>query len=305
MRSHFCRLTACLLLGLTACSVQPRDIPYDLPDGEVKLISFNIRQSGMADKDGPDRWEKRREATLNLFERETPSVVGIQEGLIDQIRYIEQGCPQYARIGVGRDDGVEGGEMMAIFYRSDRFEAVKWGTFWLSETPGAVSRGWDAACNRTVTWARLREQATGAEFYFLNTHFDHMGEEARRRSALLTADFVRDSIPAGMTVIVGGDLNSNIDDPIFDPLRELLEVGRDIAAPTDRSGTFNAFGSAPGTIVIDHIFCRNVCAPSLETLRGDYGAPYISDHYPVAFTFRLPGTGPAAPAVGKDCPQTN
>lgn len=291
---------AALLLALTACSPQPRNIAYDLPDGEVRLISFNIRQSGLAEKDGPDRWAKRREATLNLFERETPSVVGIQEGLIDQVRYIERNCPQYTRLGVGRDDGAEEGEIMAIFYRSDRFEAVESGTFWLSATPAEVSRGWDAACNRTVTWARLREKATGGEFYYLNTHFDHQGEEARRNSAQLVADFVRDSIPAGATVIVGGDLNSGIDDSIFDPMKAVLEVGRDVADPTDRGGTFNAFGAAPGTIVIDHIFCRGVCNPQLRTLRGDYGAPFISDHYPVEFTFRLPGTVSGASAPAKD-----
>lgn len=291
MKRLFRMISAALPLALAACSPQPRSIPYDLPDGEVRLISFNIRQSGLAEKDGPDRWQKRREATLNLFERETPSVLGIQEGLIDQVRYIERNCPQYARLGAGRDDGEEGGEIMAIFYRADRFDAIDHGTFWLSETPREVSRGWDAACNRTVTWVRLREKATGGEFYYLNTHFDHQGEEARRRSAQLVADYVRDSIPAGAVVIVGGDLNSGIDDPIFDPLKAVLAVGRDVADPTDRGGTFNAFGAAPGTIVIDHIFCRGALDPQLSTLRGDYGAPFISDHYPVLFTFRLPAGG--------------
>lgn len=279
------------LLLATACGQRPRQIGYDRPDGQIKLISFNIRQSGMAENDGPNHWPARREAVLELFEREQPSVVGLQEGLIDQVRWIERGCPQYTRIGVGRDDGAEGGEIMAVFYRNDRFEAVEEGTFWLSETPDEVSRGWDAACNRTATWVRLREKATGKEFYYVNTHFDHEGEEARRRSAELVADFVTRQLPAGATVIVGGDLNSDINDPNLAPLCSLLDNARDLADPTDRRGTFNGFGSAPGNIVIDHIFCRGVdslSTPVLETLRGDYGAPFISDHYPVGFTFRLP-----------------
>lgn len=278
-----------LLAGMTACSVKPRDIPYDTPAGEVKLISFNIRQSGMAKKDGPDRWAKRRDAVLNMIERESPSVLGIQEGLIDQVRYIERGCPQFARIGVGRDDGAQAGEIMAIFYRSDYFELLDWGTFWLSETPSEVSRGWDAVCNRTVTWAQLREKATRKTFYYLNTHFDHQGAEARRESVRLIADFIRDRIPADATVVAGGDLNSTIDDEIFEPLKALLQVARDIAEPTDRGGTFNGFGSAPGNIVLDHLFCRNVADASLRTLRDDFGGTMISDHYPVEFIFRLPG----------------
>lgn len=261
------------------------------PDGEIKLISFNIRQSGMAKNDGPNRWPKRRAAVRRFFEQEAPDVVGLQEGLIGQVRFIERALPQYTRVGVGRDNGAEGGEIMAVFYRNDRFEALESGTFWLSETPDKVSRGWDAACNRTVTWVLLREKSTGKEFYYLNTHFDHVGEAARRESARQIADFIDARLPAEAVVILGGDLNSDISDPIFDPLKSRLQVVRQIADPTDRGGTFNGYGSAPGNIVIDHLFCRGIDTSSpvwLKTLRGDYGAPFISDHYPVAMGFRLP-----------------
>nr|WP_302603702.1 endonuclease/exonuclease/phosphatase family protein [uncultured Alistipes sp.] len=139
-----------------------------------------------------------------------------------------------------------------------------------------------------MTWAQLREKATGKEFYYLNTHFDHMGETARRESARMVADFVRERIPDDATVIVGGDLNTDAAHPDLAPLKEQLRIARDIADPTDRRGTFNGFGSTPGNIVIDHIFCRNVSGPALETLRDGYGAAYLSDHYPVVFTFRLP-----------------
>lgn len=292
MKRFFRTLGILLLGGAAACSQAPRDIPCNVPPGEVKLISFNIRYSGNARQDGPCRWEKRRKAVLDMLQQEGPSVMGIQEGLIDQVRYIERNCPQYTRIGVGRDDGADGGEIMAIFYRNDRFEAPESGTFWLSETPDEVSRGWDAACNRTVSWALLREKATGKSFYYLNTHFDHMGDEARRREAQQIADYIDSRIPAGAPVIVGGDLNAGIEEPLFDPLKSRMLVARDIAEPTDRGGTFNGFGSTPGNIVLDHIFCRDIDtlagAPSLRTLREGYGAPYLSDHYPVVFTFRLP-----------------
>lgn len=276
-----------LLCG-SSCSVRPRTIDYTVPAGQVRLMTFNIRQSGADRTDGPNRWAKRRDAVLNLIERESPSVFGIQEGVIDQVRFIERGCPQFSRIGAGRDDGAEGGEIMAVFYRSDYFEALSSGTFWLSETPDEVSRGWDAACNRTATWVHLREKATGRAFYYVNTHFDHVGDRARRESARLIARFIDGQIPPGATLIVGGDLNSDMADSLFDPLKARMLVVRDIARPTDRGGTFNGFGSAPGNIVLDHLFCRHTQDESLEVLRGDYGAPYVSDHYPVVFTFRLP-----------------
>lgn len=285
----FFRLTtfAVLLVGMFSCSEKPRDIAYTMPEGEVKAIIFNVRLSSAAEKDGPDRWTNRREAVLNMIEQESPSVLGIQEGLIDQVSFIAESCPQFSWVGAGRDDGKEGGEIMAVFYRSDYFDLLDSGTFWLSETPGEVSNGWDAACNRTVTWVYLKEKSTGKQFYFLNTHFDHQGEAARRESAQMLADYIAD-LPEDVTVIAGGDLNSDASDPIFDPLRAILDVAREISTPTDLGGTFNGFGSAPGNIVLDHIFCRNAHSPSLRTLRGDYGAPYISDHYPVVLTFALP-----------------
>ena len=72
------------------------------PEGEAKIISYNIRL-GVAD-DGANSWEHRREATLRMLEREAPTVFGIQEGYLFQVKYIEENLPQYGRVGVGRDD---------------------------------------------------------------------------------------------------------------------------------------------------------------------------------------------------------
>ncbi|MCH5331972.1 MAG: endonuclease/exonuclease/phosphatase family protein [Alistipes sp.] len=278
--------SAATLIAATVAA-KSREIAYTTPDGEAKIISFNIRQSGLAKKDGHDRWKNRRQAVLNMIQSESPSVIGLQEGLIDQVRYIEQAFPQYKRIGVGRDDGNEKGEITAIFYLAECFEVIESGTFWLSETPDEVSLGWDAACNRTATWVKLREKSTGKMFWYINTHLDHVGVDARENSCRLIADFAAERVAPDETLVVGGDLNSSIDDPIFEPLKNTMLVARDVADSTDKGGTFNSFGSAPSNIVLDHLFFRNAHARSLRTLRGDYGAPYISDHYPVVLLIEL------------------
>ena len=146
-----------LLLLLAACFSMPA-IAGDGPR-PIKLISYNLRNSGA--RDGDNAWMKRRHATPQMIRQEAPDVFGVQEGLIDQLQYIDTECPQYARVGVGRDDGAEGGEIMAIYYLRDRFELVDSGTLWLSETPAEVSRGWDGACNRTMTWVELRDKNSG------------------------------------------------------------------------------------------------------------------------------------------------
>lgn len=265
-------------------SAQPAS-ETEVPAGEAKIISYNIRL-GIVD-DGSNSWKNRREATLRMLEREKPTVFGIQEGYIFQVKYIEENLPQYGRVGVGRDDGKEEGEMMAIFYLKDRYELLDHGNLWLSETPDQVSRGWDGACNRTMTWVHLREKASGKEFYYFNTHLDHMGEVARREGVKLVVSKVLEIAGKRASVVVGGDLNSTIDDEIFDPLKKFMTPAREKAPVTDNKGTYNAWGQAPNSMVIDHFFVRNMKCLSFRTLDGDYGVPYISDHYPIQIVVRL------------------
>ena len=273
------------LLLLLAASFS---MPAFAADGAepIKLISYNLRNSGA--RDGDNAWMKRRHATPQMIRQEAPDVFGVQEGLIDQLQYIDTECPQYARVGVGRDDGAEGGEIMAIYYLRDRFELVDSGTLWLSETPAEVSRGWDGACNRTMTWVELRDKNSGKEFFYFNTHLDHRGKIAREESVkLIVGEIQRIAGPKG-TAVLGGDFNTPVDSPIFRPLAKYMKSVRDKAPKTDSKGTFNGFGSAPDTIVIDHLYWRGkLRCLSFTTLDGNYGAPFISDHYPIAMTFTL------------------
>ncbi len=278
-------LAALLFTALTGVvSAQP-DSAVAVPAGEAKIISYNIRL-GVAD-DGSNSWENRREATIRMLEREKPTVFGIQEGYLFQVNYIEKHLPQYGRVGVGRDDGREKGEMMAVFYLKDRYELLEHGDFWLSETPDRVSRGWDGACNRTMTWVHLREKASGKEFYYFNTHLDHKGEAARREGVKLVVAKIVEIAGKRASVVLGGDLNSTIEDPIFDPLKKFMSPAREKAPVTDRKGTYNGWGQAPNSMIIDHLFVRNLKCLSYRTLDGDYGVPYISDHYPIEIVVRL------------------
>lgn len=265
-----------------------RMVQYSQPEGHVKIISYNIRQSGLAANDGPNAWTFRKDATLNMIEQEAPSVLGFQELLPDQQSYIRSAFPQYGFVGVGRDDGKELGECMGILYFESAFNLVSSGTFWLSSTPDSVSKGWDAACFRTATWILLEEKASGKQFFYLNTHLDHVGTTAREESIKLIVSRISVLAPDDCPIIIGGDLNSGIDSPIFEPFENIgLVPAREISPETDRSGTFNAFGSAPSGIVLDHIYERGVNPLCFHTLQNDYGVPFISDHYPISFTFEL------------------
>ncbi|MGN0211469.1 MAG: endonuclease/exonuclease/phosphatase family protein, partial [Muribaculaceae bacterium] len=193
---------------------------------------------------------------------------------------------------VGRDDGKRAGEMMAIYYDTTRLTLLDSGTFWLSETPEKVSIGWDAACNRTCTWGHFKVNDTGFEFLYFNTHLDHVGSQARRNSIKLIVAKMTELNPNNVPVFLSGDFNSTTDDTIFEPLKASLKDAREVSAISDKNITYNGFGKVidnPDTRkewVIDHIFFSGVNPVAFRVVMCNFGVPFISDHYPIAFKFR-------------------
>ena len=261
-------------------------------NNEYKIISYNVRFSSAPETDGDNRWELRRDASIKLVAEQKPLAMGLQEACPDQIDFLDQNLTGYKHIGVGRDDGNRAGEMMAIYYDTTRLTLLNSGTFWLSDTPDKVSIGWDAACKRTCTWGHFKVNDTGFEFLYFNTHLDHAGSQARRNSIKLIVAKMAELNPNNVPVFLSGDFNSTTDDTIFEPLKASLKDAREVSAISDKNITYNGFGTvtdSPNTRkewVIDHIFFSGVNPMAFRVLNGNYGVPFISDHYPIAFTFR-------------------
>ncbi|MCR4828715.1 MAG: endonuclease/exonuclease/phosphatase family protein [Bacteroidales bacterium] len=255
---------------------------------EMKIISFNIRYNSWENIDGENGWPNRRNAVARMINEEHPAAIGLQEALIDQLRFLDSNLTGYQRVGVGRDDGKEAGEFMAIYYDTVRLELRSCVTRWLSDTPDKPSLGWDAACRRTVTVAHFVDRHSGKEFLYLNTHLDHVGKKARQEGTKLITRIAQQSLAHdNMPVIVGGDMNTTIDDPIFQTFYDCgLQPARDMTRRTSRTDTYNAFGKDKSSL-IDHFFVSNVKVRRFRTLNGDYGVPYISDHYPIKIVIKL------------------
>jgi endonuclease/exonuclease/phosphatase family metal-dependent hydrolase len=186
-------------------------IPSALP---LRIMTFNLRLDLASD--GPNAWPYRRDWVASLIRFHAPDAVGVQEALAHMLTELDTRLPGFARVGVGRADGREGGEFSAILYRTDRLELLDDGTFWLSPTPEvAGSKGWDAAIERIATWARFRDRRTGCSHLHLNTHFDHIGEQARQESARLIRHRIA-ALAGDLAIIVTGDLNA---DPRSAPYR--------------------------------------------------------------------------------------
>ena len=255
---------------------------YAQSSNSLSVVSFNIRNS--AANDGFNAWDFRKGAIITMINTIKPDILGVQEALSDQIQYFDQFANQYGRVGVGRDDGKKAGEFSAIYYLKERFTVVDTGNFWLSPTPYLPSKGWDAACIRIVTWVQLREKSTEKELFVFNTHFDHVGVEARKESAkLLLAQIKQITHNMEVTTFITGDFNTQTCDPLFDELKEMMPSAREKAPETDDRGTYHEYGEM--SEMIDHIFYTKATPLSFKVLTESFGIAYISDHYPVLGKF--------------------
>lgn len=189
----------------------------------------------------------------------------------------------YQCVGVGREDGVKKGEHMSVFFDTTRIQLLDWGTYWLSETPDEPSLGWDAACRRTATWTLLKDLSDKKEFFFVNTHLDHVGENARRNGLALIVERIGQMNPDGFPMILTGDFNVYPDDPCLTDLRAIMQDAWETAPEVDEGPTWHDWGKVSGTRHIDYIFYSGFekCT-SLTRLTKEYdNMPFVSDHYPV------------------------
>lgn len=222
------------------------------------VATYNIRNAGPnGDAERGNGWDVRKHAICSQIAFEQPAVFGAQEVLVGQLHDMLGLLPEYASIGVGRDDGKEAGEYAAIFYKKDQLELLDEGHFWLSETPERPSLGWDAACIRICTWGKFRDKATGLQFCFFTLHTDHVGVVARREAAKLIVARVGE-IAKGLPAIVTGDFNvDQTDDTYGIFVRSGLLVDSYDAARQRfcTNGTFNDFKPEMHTDSrIDHVF---------------------------------------------------
>ena len=194
------RIILCLLAFAASAALAANDT-------SLKVGSYNIRlQNG--DKGTPNAGESRKVDFINLLRRMDLDAFGLQEVCPGQAEYITNNLPQYILVGEHRNADRVSGEASPVLYRKDRFDALKCGTFWLSETPDVPGiKGWGAACPRVCSWMWLKDRKTGKTFCFANTHTDHVSALARKEGMLLIIRRMHEFAPPGTPVIFTGDHN--------------------------------------------------------------------------------------------------
>lgn len=247
-------------------------------------MSYNIRYAN--ENDGENSWSKRKEFITNQLKFYEPVIFGVQEAVLEQLEHFKENLENYNYVGVGRDDGKVAGEFSAIFYKEGEVEVLEHNTFWLSPTPNEVSVGWDAALPRVCTYAKMKLKEPGLTFYVFNTHFDHIGEKARRESSKLILQKIKDLNSEELPVILMGDLN-------LEPETESVQI---IASEMNDSklvsqkvsfgpvGTYNGYEfGKPASRRIDYIFTskNNIEVIKYGVLTDSKELKYPSDHFPI------------------------
>lgn len=260
----------------------------------VRLMDYNVRFDNP--NDGSNIWANRKDKIMSMIRIYNPLILCLQEPLINQIEDLTTAFPNFEVYGVGREDGLKGGELNPILFDKRRFSLVTSGTIWLSETPEVVgSKSWFASLPRIMGWVRLKDLATGKEFFVFNTHFDHLRQNARDRSA----DLIMKKIPeiaGNFPIFLTGDLN---DRPFTYPYNTIvnslnpfyLDDAKTVSKNPHHGPTFTFVGfdfvGIPGR-VIDYVFVN----PKIEVLQhavltDNWDGIYPSDHLPILIEFNL------------------
>jgi endonuclease/exonuclease/phosphatase family metal-dependent hydrolase len=275
-------------------------IPQPVPEsGDLHVMTWNIRRRMThLMKRSPDLWSRRRHLLAALLVQERPALLGTQEALPDQARFLlEILGPDYRKVGRGRGSR-GGGEGCPVFYDSRRLRLEEWSQAALSDTPAVRgSRSWGNLVPRIVVSAVFTDLATGIRFQVLNTHFDHLSAKSRRASASMVARLAAES---GLPVIVLGDANTGVDSPPFRAITlpgllvDAWAVAREHLTPEWK--TYSGYRTPRLGRRIDWMLVsRDIEVRSIGINAVRVGGAAASDHEPVQALLRMPR--PAATGV--------
>lgn len=250
----------------------------------LNLMTYNIRLE--LKSDGENQWDNRKAVMAGQIKFYAPDILGIQEAMPSQVNYLDSSLTGYKHIGVARE-GEGKGEASSIFYNSNRLAVLQQHTFWLSQTPDSISKGWDAAYLRVCTYGLFKDKHTKKQFWVFNTHLDNTGSVAREKSVELILQKIKQVNTKNLPVFFTGDFNAMPDNGVIVNLKKEMNDARDIALekPFGPSGTFNGFEfNKPVTMLIDYIFiskAAKVAVVKYAVLSDSYDLKYPSDHLPV------------------------
>ena len=309
------------LVSYTIDGVRPAlklsNLASDIFESDLKIMTYNVYcknekvKNASTGKVTDCRYETRARYIVNNIMDNEPDSIGLQEVTPELKLFLENfedlngrilGA-RYAAVGEYRDSGTDkSNEGCFIYYNKDKYQVVKSGTIWLSESAEKYSKHSESNYARIATYALLESKETGEEYVHVNTHLehDHTSEKKTNSAAVSGAEqivqLLNSSFPNTPAVITG-DFNQLKDSA---PYNVFINAGfYDSRDASQTKNTYhNSYGIGSGSTpyaakTIDHILYNGYFNKKSYTVYDeDYsneakygrlklGYQYPSDHHPV------------------------
>lgn len=241
---------------------------------KLKVVSFNIRCCDDPNGYAIAQRAPRLEQVVKPYDAD---VIGLQEYREPWEQPIARMFGEYVLFHKYRNE-TEDKEAAPILWKKDRFDCLKKGYFWLSDTPQVESRGWDARfnCYRMCQYVVLRHKESGQPFTFMNTHFG-FGDVGQVDSAHLLQIYNRQI--GDYPTVITGDFNMEMSSPGYAAMTERYT---DVNAVTARYAgpTFHGYDPARYHEHIDYCFVDSRVKPlRQDVIDNTVEGYYPSDHF--------------------------
>ena len=257
----------------------------------LRIMSFNIRYAGVNGNSVYDRITIGESQILEIM----PDSFGLQEATNVWMVALDERLTMYDWVGVNTVAGgdlLKGGSGNPIFYLKSKFKLLDSGYFWLSDTPDVPSIGPDASMERMCTWIKLMNRLTGDVYVHVNTHFDHVSEEARVQGALIVNRFIEENF-SDVPVVFTADMNTSDKGEAYATMTKDLTDTRLAAKDCVSYGTFHG-GQDPSLkadYYIDFVLCSDdFDVAAYRTVTKGFNNRFTSDHFPIYADLKFGGT---------------
>ena len=167
----------------------------------LKVMSYNV----LTDLGKEGRPADARERMIETILENGIDVLGTQEDGAENSEVFLAGMKDYSAYGGAAITG----NGNYIYWKTDKFNLIKKGYYFLSDTPTVKSKYEDSTSYRTMAYVILEFKDTGRQFLFVCTHLDYRASEATRIKQInVLASLIKKVNANGLPVVLLGDFNT-------------------------------------------------------------------------------------------------
>ncbi len=252
---------------------------------KLRVITFNIR---CCDDPGGHSIKERAPRIYDSTTIYDADVICFQEYRPRWEKHIEKYYgTEYEIFNKYRTTDILKKESAPILWKKEKFECVKTGYFWLSDTPEVESKGWDEKydCHRMCEYVTLREKASGKVFTAMNAHFG-FGDNGQMASARLICEYSKKV--SHYPTFVTGDFNMKPNSPGYN---EMARHFTDVNTVTAKYSGTTYHGYFRKKNILSHIdYCfvdKNVVPIKYEVIDKSFDGKFPSDHYGIYLVLEI------------------